>query len=53
MSVWLKTKPTKKDTNIATQLLTYYDKSTNKLGQITNISRNTRFAFFFKSMSLE
>ena len=52
-SVWLKMKQTQKVTNIASQLPTYCDKGTNKLGQVTNISKNTRFAFFFKSMFME
>ena len=51
--VWLKMQSTQKVTNIASQLLTYYDKGTNKLGQVTNIFRNTKFAFFFKSMFLK
>ena len=46
-------KPTKKSTNIANQLPTYCGKGTNKLGRFTNIYRNTRFAYIFKSMSLE
>ena len=46
-------KPTQKGTNIVSQLPTYCDKVTNKLGQVTNISRNTIFAYFFKSMFLE
>ena len=46
-------KPTLKVTNTVSQLPIYYDKGTNKLGQITNISRNTGFAFFFKSIFLE
>ena len=41
-----------KVTNIASQLLTYCDKGTNILGQIINISYNTRFALFLKSIFL-
>ena len=52
-SVWLKMKATQKVTNIASQLLTYCDKGTNKLDKVTNLSKNTRFAFFFKSIFLE
>ena len=43
---------TKKVTNIVSQLPTYYDKGTNKLNQVTNKFRNTRFVFFFKLMFL-
>ena len=46
-------KLTQKVTNIASQLPTYYDQCTNNLEQITNTSRNARFALFFKSMYLE
>ena len=52
-SVWLKIKLTKKVTNIASQLPIYYDQGTNNLEQVTNTSRNVRFVFFFKSISLE
>ena len=52
-SVWLKMKSTQKVTNIASQLPTYCDKGTTKLGKVTNLSRNTRFAFFFKFMFLK
>ena len=45
--------PTQKVTNISCQLPTYCDKGINKLGQVTNIFRNTRFIFFFKSMFLK
>ena len=44
---------TKKVTNIVSQLPTYYDKGTNKLNQVTNKFRNTRFVYFFKYMFLE
>ena len=46
-------KLTQKVTNIASQLPTYCDQGMNNLEQVTNTSRNARFAFFFKSMSLE
>ena len=46
-------KLTQKVTNIASQLPTYCDQGMNNLEQVTNTSRNTRFAFFFKYMSLE
>ena len=46
-------KPTQKVTNIASQLPTYCDKSTNNLEQVTNISRSTIFTFLFKSTFLE
>ena len=52
-SVWLKMKPTQKVFNIVSHLPTYYDKGTNKLGQVINLSKNTGFAFFFKSIFLE
>ena len=52
-SIWLKMNPTQKVTNISCQLPTCCDKGTNKSGQVTNISRNTRFVFFFKSMFLK
>ena len=45
--------PTQKVTNIACQLPTYCDKGTNKMDQVTNKSKNTRFAYFFKYMFLE
>ena len=45
-------KQTQKITKIASQLPTYCDKDTNKLGQVTNISSNARFTLFFKSMFL-
>ena len=48
MSVWLKMKLIQKRTNIFSQLPTYYDKGTNNLGQITNISCDTRFAHLLK-----
>ena len=41
-----------KSYQLAGQLPTYCDEDTNNLGQITNISYNTRFAMFFKSMFL-
>ena len=43
---------TQKVTCIASQLQTYYDKSINNLGQLNNISFNTRFALFLKSILL-
>ena len=49
-SVWIKMKPTKKVTNIASQFRTYFDQGANNLAQVINISRNTRFIFFFKSV---
>ena len=36
-------KSIQKVTNTAIQLLTYYDKGTNILGKVTNISCNARF----------
>ena len=45
-------KPTQKGSNVVSQLPTYSDKGTNKLVQVTNKSRNTRFAYFFKSTFL-
>ena len=45
-------KQTQKVTNIASQLPTYCDKGTNNLGQVTNMSYNTRFALLFESMFL-
>ena len=45
-------KPTKKVTNITSQLPTYCDKITNNLGQVINISYNIRFTLFFKSIFL-
>ena len=46
-------KRTQKVFNIVSHLPTYYDKGTNKLGQVINLSKNTGFAFFFKSIFLE
>ena len=46
-------KATQKVTNIASQLPGSSEQGTNNLGQITNISKNTRFAFFFKCLFLE
>ena len=51
--VWLKMKPIQEVTNIASQLPTYCEKSTNKLGEVTNISRNTGFTFFFNYIFFE
>ena len=51
-SVWLKMKLIQKVTNIASQLPTYYNKGTNNLGQVTNISYNARFALFLKYIFL-
>ena len=48
----MKTDTTQKVTNIAYQLPTYSDEGTNNLGQVTNISCNTRFASFFQPMFL-
>ena len=49
----MKMKPTQKVINIASQLPTYYDQVTNNLKQVTNTSKNAKFGFSFKSMSLE
>ena len=46
-------KPTQKVTNIVSQLPTYCDQGTNNSEQVTNTSKNAKFAFFFKSMLLE
>ena len=48
----MKMKPTQKVINIASQLPTFCDKHTNNVDQVTNISCNTRFALFFKSIFL-
>ena len=45
-------KSTQKVTNTASQLPTYFDKGTNILGKVTNISCNARFTLNFKSMLL-
>ena len=46
-------KLTQKVTNITRKLPTYCDQGTNNLEQVTNTSKNARFVFFFKFMSLE
>ena len=43
-------KPTQTVTNISNQLPTYCYKGTNILGHVSNISWNTRFEFFIKSL---
>ena len=45
-------KPTQRVINIASKLKIYCDKSTNNLGQVTNISCDTRFVYFIKSIFL-